>query len=514
MRILKSSLFAMLILTFFMLFACDQSPGSKSENLPNNAKSIGDRQVPQSENEQPGSDYEQLLIDENKLLIPIGEEYRVLQVLDVNLDLDLNDEQIIVLKRKDIQDSHLKVIVVDFDSIRNTYFKSWEAETNAVNAHDFSLSLSDIVGDHNLEIILQGTNEKGELTLDVFRRTTSPNGLGLFFTNICKIVSNGSIEIEELERSESYQLGQKNGISFPIVVYTHDPESKNIMDLLKMTYYWKYPKNSYILSSVEKIPGKVVEEKRLKELFNSKSTKAFENFINGPWYHAEKNKQGEIILFQPAEREINIYSGNVEESYKWIESVSKIYNRLRIVAQNEFIPSIRKTISVRVRSLYEIDVSFQGKDRWDFSSKRYIRLPEKVQREMVGLHRNDFIKLLSVPLKGIYRNDSQKIEVFFNPPYFKWTENGKTESGGFALFSFSRNSKTDIIELLFIDGNGMVKKVSSFDFDFEETREGKELKRVLTMKPVEITASKAIPLQQKEIKLWQIEFLNDQPEKK
>ncbi len=257
--------------------------------------------------------------------IPMDSKDRVLEVLNVNLDLDVTDEQIVVLKNGGNSNTPLRIVVIDFDPIRNIYFKSWESKTNAVNAHDFTLSLKDLVGDHNLEIVLQGTNGNGELAIDIFRKSPSPNGLGLYFENICSIISNGIIEIKEVERSESYQLGQKNGVSFPIVAYNHDPESNNVMDLVKMTYYWKYPKNHYILSSVQNIPGKKIEEKRLKDLFTSGNVKTFEDFLSGPWYYTKSGKHAEIISFSPEKKRINIYSQGVDEVYIWLNSYTNIY---------------------------------------------------------------------------------------------------------------------------------------------------------------------------------------------
>ncbi len=457
--------------------------------------------------------YREKLYRENLPKIPLPPNLRVLQTINTNLDLDLTDEQVLVVKDKRNQDSKLKIIVVDFDPIRNIYFKSWEGITNAVNSHDYSLSLKDIVGDHSKQIILQGTNAKGELTLDVFRRTPSPNGLGLFFRNICKIVSDGTIDIEEQERSEGYQLGQKNGISFPIVVFTHDPESKNVTDLLKMTYYWKYPKNSYVLSSVEKIPGKKVEEKRLRKLFNSNSIKAFEDFIKGAWYHPVKGGAGEILFFQPDRRVINLYSKNVDEVYIWKESSSKIYNRLRIVVENESIPSIRKLVSVRVKSLYEIYVSIQGHDRWDFSSKRYVRLPEEMKEQMVHKNEAQLVKISPIKLKGLYSNTLKGIEINFMAPRYTWTEKGRKEHGGFVIFNFGGKENFDVLQMMAVSGNGLIKATRSYLLKYKEIKQSKELKRIINLIPIKLEISGFNVISPTGLKLTQVEYI-DEPQKK
>ena len=81
-----------------------------------------------------------------------------------------------------------KIAVIDYDPIRATYSRTWESLTNATNFRLLDISLKDVVGDHNLEIVCRGMNDGGELTLDLFRKTPSPTGLGLYFTEILRIV--------------------------------------------------------------------------------------------------------------------------------------------------------------------------------------------------------------------------------------------------------------------------------------------------------------------------------------
>ncbi len=514
---MKAKILALLVIVGLLSISCSKGERrAKSVSSDKSETIISKSNVKKNTNGENYADeeavYREKVYKENLPKIPLPPNLRVLQTINANLDLDLTDEQILIVKDKKNQDSKLRIIVVDFDPIRNVYFKSWEGVTNAVNPHDYSISLKDIVGDHSKQIILQGTNAKGELTLDVFRRTPSPNGLGLFFKNICKIVSDGTIDIQEEERSEGYQLGQKNGVSFPIVVFAHDPESKNVMDLLKMTYYWKYPKNSYVLSSIEKIPGKKVEEKRLRKLFNSNSIKAFEDFIKGAWYHPLKGGVGEILFFQPDKRIINLYSKSVDEVYIWKESSSKIYNRLRIVVENESIPSIKKLVSVRIKSLYEIYVSIQGHDRWDFSSKRYVRLPVEMEQQMVHKNESQLIKLSPIKLKGLYTNTLKDVEVNFMPPHYTWTEKGKKEQGGFVVFNFGGKENFNILQMMAVNRDGLVKTTRSYLVKYKEVKQTKELKRTIDLIPIKLEISGFSIISPNGLKLIQVEYI-DEPSK-
>ncbi|RKX82106.1 MAG: hypothetical protein DRP57_10590 [Spirochaetes bacterium] len=504
----KIILFIIIILPVFYLISCNNKTKNANEKIKKAKLIIPRVENKDSEIAKKASEDDFVNNLNRKPRIPLDSKERVLEVLNVNLDLDLTDEQVVVAKNNGGSNRHIRLLVIDYDPIRNIYFKSWEAETNAVNTHDFTLSIKDIVGDHNLEIILHGTNENGEITLNVFRKTPSPNGLGLYFVNICSILSNGIIDIQEKERSESYQLGQKNGMSFPIVVYNHDPESKNVMDLVKLTYYWKYPKNHYVLSSTIKIPGQKIEEKRLEKLFTSGNIKTFEDFLSGPWYYTKSGKNAEIISFSPDKRKISLYSKSVDENYIWLKSYSSIYNRLRILAENESISAIKKSISVRVRSINEIDVSIQGTDRWDFTSKRYIRLPAELQKKLLVLNDNPGIILFPLHLSGVYRNATLKQEIIFKLPHFNWIDNKKKLSGGYTVYTINGKIPEHILEMVILDTDGIVKDKKAFLINYKEEKEKEQITRFLTLTPVTIYIGGIRDISDKSIRLKQIEYLS------
>ena len=371
-----------------------------------------------------------------ELRVPLDRDEVLVEVVNANLDLDTIDEQILILKKKGEAESPIHIAVVDFDSVRDRYARTWESATQATNPRTFNLALKDIVGDHNLDLVGRGTRTTGELTLDVFRKTPSPSGLGLYYAPICQIVADGSIEIQEEERSEGYQLGQKNGPSFPIFAYTQDKDSSNVLDLIKHSYHWKYQQNRYELTREEKVPGEVVKEQQLAVLFASKSVGAFERYLDGPWYRPKSaGAEEEMILFLPAEKLISIYSGNTQEIYQWQESYRFLSNRLIIVAENESIQSLNKRISVEVKSSNSINVTVVGSESWDSSSGTYVKLNEELQRQLLAgrMKLDEKPGEAAVSLSGLY-SSQEGAQIIFEPPRFTWLEGDKVYSGGFTLF--------------------------------------------------------------------------------
>jgi len=440
--------------------------------------------------------------------VPLGPGESLLFVMDTNLDLDTTDEQVVVMKPQGGAEEPITIAVVDYDSVRGAYARTWESPTLATNIRTFTIAFNDLVGDHNLEIVCRGMTSRGELTLDVFRKTPSPSGLGLYFTSICQIATDGSIAIEEVDRSEGYRLGQKNGPSFPIFAYTQDRESENLLDLVKHSHYWQYQQNRYVLSSVEKLPGAEIEEQQLAELFSTIAVEPFEEYLAGPWYLASSETKDNLLLFMPVEKKIDIFTGDVQEIYDWERSFRNLTNRLLIFANNESISTITKRIYVEIKSSNTIDVTVLGvgAEQWDRSTGRYVRLSEELQQDLVTQHREG-VALSELELKGLYRSDSG-IEIIFEPPNFTWLEADHELSGGFSVFSLDR----DILHLKALDANGLFGEEMTFAIEQVVKIEQDYLYRTLILTPVRLGVHGAQDSSEERIIFEQIEVLESKPE--
>jgi len=431
--------------------------------------------------------------------IPLDEDEKLIRVINTNLDLDTNDEQILVLRQKADPEAPLKIAVIDYDPVRTSYSRTWESLINAANLRLLEINFKDIVGDHNLEIVCKGMNDRGELTLDLFRKTPSPTGLGLYFTEILRIVADGSIEIDEIERSEGYRLGQKNGPSFVIYAFSSDPESENILDKIKRTYYWQYQQNRYVLTNSEKLPGAVIEEKQLQDLFSDPSVEAFEHFLAGPWYLAGADE--EILLFLPDQRRISVYSGDVQEVYTWQASFRSLSNRLLAFGANESIESIIRRFNIEIVSLNTIDVAILGTEQWDRFYGRYIKLSEELQQDLLRKEQTR-IKPVSIELNGLYQSGAG-FEIIFESPRFTWIE----EQGGFAGGYTVVHLNKDVLYLQGMDENGLPTTTATYIMDYSEKQEANYLYRTLSLVPGKLSVHGVNPTSENRIVFEQLEIL-------
>lgn len=445
------------------------------------------------------------MVGAEEVRITIERDHKIVQVLNLNLDLDQYDEQVVVLKWQDDPESLVHVLVADFDTVRNTWILTWTGTTQATDIRSFTIFFEDVVGDHNLEIACSGMNAAGEQTLSVFRKTRSPVGYGLYYTTITDITSDGTIEIQYKDRSQAYQMNQRNGVSFPIVAYARDPESDNIMDLIQITYNWRFQDNRYVETHRERIPGEQIEEQQLKELFRS-GAEAFEKFLSGPWYRVDTVDEGygyelgDMILFDPAERRIYFYSGGVQEVYVWTKSDRTIFRGLYISTHNEAISFLRRQVRISVRTLDSIQLEIHGTEEWRGT---YRKLAPGLQAELLHARRPE-VHMHPVELQGLYKSD-EGMEIVFDRPHFTLSEGERELHGGFATF----HMESDILQLKVVRRNGLVQETRTYRMELSEERDETRVLRTLELQPGELGVYGFTPSLSDPIKLDQIEILED-----
>jgi hypothetical protein len=424
------------------------------------------------------------------------------QAIDINLDVDQADEQIIVFKRRDDPGDRIHLLVADFDSIRNSYVPAWEGTTEASNVRTFAVYTKDLTGDHDLEIVAFGMNNDGRQTLDVFKRTSAFGGFGLRYRSIASFTTDASIEIEETERSEAYQAVQTSGRSFPIVVYRRDPESDNMLDLVKHTYFWRQGEDAYVRADSEPIPGSRIEEEQLSELYQG-TVDDFEQFLSGPWYRSvgedATEPAGEIIFFDPAGQRITFHGGETLESYIWIDSHKTIYRAgpgVWVNVRNESLENIRRQISISVGAIDRISLRMEDAENWNGT---YRKLTPGL-RDTLLASGADPARSTDADLEGLYRNDSG-MEIFFAAPRFTMRSESEELEGGFAAYKLDEN----VLRLKVVDDNGLVIENRTYAFTYSENRTERRIVRRLELTParvridgVEATSNETITLEQTE----------------
>lgn len=509
---------AVILVTGLVFTACNpHSPQSDSTYLQEPKELNLDAEQKQSPDQAANAldDYQEETRQFARVQLPPG--YQIAQLVDVNLDLDRYEEQVLVAQDTLSEEGTISLLVADYDTIRDKYTTTWQAETVAQQRKGLQVTVIDVTGDHNLEIVCNGINADGLQTIDIFRRTTSPDEYGLYFDRILSLEVQGTIELQESKRSQSYQNGLSNGASYPVVTSSKDTESERMSDIIKRTYIWRNDSRTYERVLEKKVSGQEIEDRRLKELFESGS-EAFEEFLSGPWLYTKSSgenspqSQRALIHFNSIEDTITLYSGNVQEIYTWTSSHRFLANSLAIRGENEIVPFMRIYISAYVEDLnnvrlliYDIN-SHNGQRSTNTSwSGMYQKIGTSLQNTFLASAPTNSSSKEHLPtLTGVYESDIGD-EITFEPPYFTLERDGVQYEGGFSVYSMG----SDILELKIMNSHGIVVERRCYSFDYFEEKKSNEITRRLILLPGKIGVNGFIPTEKQPIRYEQVEKIEE-----
>ncbi len=446
--------------------------------------------------------------------VPLDPGQFIVTIIQTNLDLDTEDEQILVHKVSKGEDSPIIVDIVDFDTIRNKYVISWEYETKATNVRSFNLSLEDVTGDHNLEIVCTGSYGNDKQTIDILKRSSGMSRYGLLaYKPILSLMENGNIEIQQEQRSQGYKTGISNGKSFPVITTANSGGDGKRFDIVKKTYYWRNDEDRYSLINTEVIPGKKIEDSRLRKLLTG-SKSAFERYLSSMWILSAAQKAdsgtGPLVLFDLDGRKITFYDNNIQEIYRWESSTKTLYNTLIINCRNDIVPYLRITLYIRIidmntiRLVYKDDSMRNTKKATNKSwSGKYIKTDKALEDYLFTQTIPDKDLPDSANLSGYYQSDTGG-EIYFDPPRFELKKDGKTYHGAVYLYSIG----TDILQLKFINDEQEVTGIKTYKYDFLVNKTDTEIVRTLVLIPGKINVTGFIPTVESFIRYEQIEQLD------
>ena len=441
---------------------------------------------------------------------PLQPDETLVRVLTVNLDADDEEEQVVVVRvapADQAPERPIKVAVLDFDGSAATYLRTWEAVTQAGAARTFDLTVRDLIGDHHLEIVARGINAAGERTLDAYRQTAAA-GAALGFAPIIALATRGTIELPEPERSEDYLLRRSQGLPVAIVTYAEDPRATESTAVIRTDYRWQAATGRYQAAPPERLPGTFVEGS-LRALFASSGTAQFERHLAGPWYRLVQPdpteslmSRIEIILFEPEQRRITLFDGDVQEIYVWDISHRLLAPRLGIWAHNELVHSIARTINVEVLASDEIRVAMKGDDQDHYADGNYRRVDDQVRDTLA---RSGVIQpgLVELHLTGLYRDNSGQ-SINFEPPRFTWQAGEERLSGAYAVYSLGQL----VIVFKVMSAAGVTREVRTYTADYGEQRRGERLLRSLVLRPATLTITGVTGIGATALHFEQVEILD------
>jgi hypothetical protein len=382
--------------------------------------------------------------DSSNAKVVLNDGEIIVSVLTENLDEDLMEEQIIAYRNFTEASAPIWLTCIDFDNQSKTYQRLWNVPSAVTQPGTVSLYTKDLIGDRSVCVVLTGMTAANERTMTIFRRgrerEAPKEGLApLPFEKIAEIRIDGSITIQEDERSQAYQMGLTKGTSFTIAAYGRDAESGNILDQIEIIHTYNENSGVYRQSRITRIPGSQVEERRVRALLTG-SARDFEAFIGGLWYYV--GSQGTLdnrqyIYFDPQNRELIFYGDEIQQVFQWQSSSATRYG-LYISSQNFSVTTLRRSIdieleslnSIRIRVIEDVRLPIRVNDSWD-GSYRKADSRWNPERTFASSEKNS---QYAVPyLDAIYEGAIGKLTFYKDGTYELYT-NGNTGKGIYTFF--------------------------------------------------------------------------------
>jgi len=284
-----------------------------------------------------------------------------------------------------------------FDGKESVHRRLWDLPVSATVPATVSVFTLDLIGDRGSCVVVTGMNDGDEHTMTVFRRNPlAPANKP--FDVIADIGIDGSVEVRETARPQSYHQGVARGRPFAIVASGWDPLSDNILDRVEFTYSFSEADGTYTQGNPVRIAGARIEQERVRGILSG-APGVFEEFVADLWYHVTPEgtvERDQFIFFDRAGREIVFYGDESKQIFVWQTSTTTRQG-IMISSYNRTVTAMSRRVNVELESMDGIRVTVDDPRRarigipppWSGSYRRAgsVVMPG-VRAEAMGPHGN------------------------------------------------------------------------------------------------------------------------------
>lgn len=324
-------------------------------------------------------------------LIPLYDDEILVGTLGIDFDGDGYDDQINTIRR--ISNPHIQIIVGLYNPYKGQYERSAIINTEVIQTGTFSYTCMDLIGNHQNVLMYSGFAEDGDSVMQLF--LPERRDADLVMHTIGDFRSDGTIYVQQLDRHESYQSQNANGISFPVWVHRSDSGSgSGSRDQIQTKYVWDVSSGKYVRDTETRVQESHVTTRELNRILDGTDS-TLKAHLEGLWYSANSSgSQPRFMFFNPGEEEIIFQADDSQEVYTWLSSTLR-RNGIYITAINTAINSLTRRIDVSLTGVDEIQVRNQDdvlmtiseRSPWDGEyRKQPDSIAEKVSQPQEILH--------------------------------------------------------------------------------------------------------------------------------
>ena len=420
-------------------------------------------------------------------LIALNFGETLLNAISIDINGDTFDDQVVSILKSD--SPYIYLVTGIYNAKSNIYQRVSEIETNISQLETFSFSVLDITGDHINSLTFSGINEKGESVLKVFKASGTKRRFE--YDLIADLSADGSIFIQQLQRSDPYSFSQTKGESFPIRVYSSDSSrNKNSLDQIQTLYDWDENANRYVKISENRVAGKKTAASELAKIQNSLG---FEEYLNGLWFKSSSSDASlRYIFFDPTKRELIFSTESTQEPYNW-NTTSTRRNGVHITSMNKSINNLMRRVDIvlndvdeiKVRVNDEVKMAIAEETLWDGT---YKKISTKTALA-TNAQQSDILQKLSAFTKEwncIFNNESVSLSIKnakFEAKCESWESSG--------AFSTNIIAGTTLLECRTFDNKDFIN--GYYQFNMEESEIDGIIRQTLVLNPVSVSTKNFVP---------------------
>lgn len=353
----------------------------EKENSVTRAKIINPKSASASESE---SDKKVSLTETEKFetFVPLFPTETLIGTLTIDFNNDGYDDEVVLVRK--VGSEFMWIVPGVYNLETGNYDRLDQIVTPFSRTRTFSYFGMDVIGDHTTALVYQGLDDADDYVMNIFLCKMQPSGK-LKLESVGDFSSDGTVFIQQTERSESYELGISKGESYSIWVYKSELPDENEtvkkdtqnLNQIQQEYKWNSSSQKYELAQEIKVTARRLAAKELSKIQDG-TVETFANFLDGLWYKVS-NEDGNIryLYFDYATKEIILFVGEVQEVYEWQDSRIR-HNGMLLTTVNTDIMNLHRRFDVSLVKIDEIVISIRDyinlnisqSSTWDGSYKK------------------------------------------------------------------------------------------------------------------------------------------------
>ena len=316
--------------------------------------------------------------------VPLNPGETLISTLLVDINNDGYDDEVIAVRSTTNPTLYLVPAIID--PVSGNYTRLEPIQTKFTSTRTFSYSSMDVIGEHKNSLIYQGVDDSGNYIMEIFlyqenkekadsrgrsknSNKSQPENTQSLEKPMGQLISigsfscDGTIFIQQVERSESYELSLSKGESFSVWVYksekTIDPKTKKeVENQIQQEFKWNPISQHYELAQEINVTAGRLAAKEHSRIQDG-TVETFASFLDGLWYKTS-NVDGNIryIYFDYDAGEIILLKADTEEVYLWEDSKLR-HNGMYVTAVNADIMNLRRRFDVGLVNVDEIRITVQ-----------------------------------------------------------------------------------------------------------------------------------------------------------